>query len=82
MRSFPDDLARAQREWSATYRRLAEHPHRTELRRRLYRLSTELFFHPHWQHRRPRPAEWWELRTLGRPDRTQDATDRLDRPGR
>lgn len=33
MRSFPDDLAQAQQEWSATYRQLAERPGRTELRR-------------------------------------------------
>ncbi|MFG2942289.1 hypothetical protein [Streptomyces sp. NPDC048282] len=62
MRSFPADLARAQQEWSATYRQLAERPGRTELRRRLHRLSTQLFFHPYWQQRRPSPAAWWELR--------------------
>ncbi|WP_328426373.1 hypothetical protein [Streptomyces sp. NBC_00443] len=66
MRTFPDDLAQAQREWSATYRQLAERPGRTELRRRLYRLSAEVFFHPYWQQRRPGPAAWWELRDLGR----------------
>ncbi|MFF4030838.1 hypothetical protein ACFYZ2_13920 [Streptomyces sviceus] len=74
MRSFPDDLARAQREWSATYRQLAERPGRTELRRRLHRLSAQLFFHPYWQQRRPRPAEWWELRDLGR--RANDVRER------
>jgi hypothetical protein len=68
MRSFPDDLAQAQHEWRATYRQLAERPGRTELRRRLYRLSTQLYFHPYWQQRRPSPAAWWELRDLGRPD--------------
>ncbi|MEV7319802.1 hypothetical protein [Streptomyces sp. NPDC093970] len=68
MRSFPDDLTRAQREWSATYRQLAERPGRTELRRRLYRLSTQLYFHPYWRHRRPRPAAWWELRHPGSPE--------------
>jgi hypothetical protein len=66
MRTFPDDLAQAQREWSATYRQLAERPGRTELRRRLYRLSAEVFFHPFWQQRRPSPAAWWDLRDLGR----------------
>ncbi|WP_020119375.1 hypothetical protein [Streptomyces canus] len=66
MRSFPADLARTQQEWSAIYRQLAERPGRTELRRRLHRLSAQLFFHPYWQQRRPRPAEWWELRDLGR----------------
>ncbi|MER6077099.1 hypothetical protein ACFY6U_48620 [Streptomyces sp. NPDC013157] len=69
MRSFPVDLARAQQEWSATYRQLAARPGRTELRRRLYRLSAEVFFHPYWGHRRPSPAAWRELRDLGRSDR-------------
>ncbi|MFJ8197319.1 hypothetical protein [Streptomyces sp. NPDC096152] len=68
MRSFPGDLAQAQQEWSATYRLLAERPGRTELRRRLHRLSNQLYFHPHWQQRRPSPAAWSELRDLGRPD--------------
>ncbi|MCD9880570.1 hypothetical protein [Streptomyces guryensis] len=68
MRPFPDDLARAQQDWRATYRRLAEQPGRTELRRRLHRLSAQLYFHPYWQQRRPSPAAWWELRDLGRPD--------------
>ncbi|WP_317445645.1 hypothetical protein [Streptomyces collinus] len=68
MRPFPDDLAQAQQEWSATYRELAERPGRTELRRRLYRLSAQLYFHPYWQQRRPSPAPWWELRDLERPD--------------
>ncbi|MFJ5302598.1 hypothetical protein [Streptomyces sp. NPDC088350] len=68
MRSLPHDLAQAQQEWSATYRQLAERPGRTELRRRLYRLSAQLFFHSYWQQRRPSPAAWWELRALGRSD--------------
>jgi hypothetical protein len=38
------------------------------MRRRLYRLSAQLYFHPYWQRRRPSPAAWWELRDLGRPD--------------
>ncbi|MER7838418.1 hypothetical protein ABTY98_21640 [Streptomyces sp. NPDC096040] len=77
MRPFPDDLAQAQQEWRATYRQLAERPGRTELRRRLYRLSVQLFFHPHWQQRRPSPAAWWELRDLGRSD--VDVSGRLRR---
>ncbi|MGW4880545.1 hypothetical protein ACWEPI_28790 [Streptomyces sp. NPDC004262] len=68
MRSFPDDLAQAQLEWSATYRQLAARPGRTELRRRLYRLSTRLHFHPYWQQRRPHPAAWRDLRDHGRPE--------------
>jgi len=66
MRPFPDDLTQAQQDWSATYRRLVEHPGGTELRRRLHQLSAQLYFHPYWQHRRPSPAAWWELRDLGR----------------
>jgi hypothetical protein len=62
MRTFPDDLVRVQREWSATYRQLADRPGRTELRRRLHRLSVRAFFHPYWRQRRPDPAAWWELR--------------------
>ncbi|MDQ0599681.1 hypothetical protein QF037_004026 [Streptomyces canus] len=68
MRPFPDDLVQAQQEWSATYRQLAERPGRTELRRSLYRLSTQLFFHRYWQRRRQGPAGWCELRELGRSD--------------
>jgi hypothetical protein len=77
MRPFPDDLAQAQQEWSATYQQLAERPGRTELRRRLYRLSTQLFFHPYWQDRRPGPAAWWELRNLGWSD--GDVSERIPR---
>ncbi|WP_405871245.1 MULTISPECIES: hypothetical protein [unclassified Streptomyces] len=69
MRPFPADLAQAQQEWSATYRQLAQQPGRTELRRHLHRLWTQLFFHPYWRQRRPGAAEWWELRALGRSDR-------------
>ncbi|MGW1544032.1 hypothetical protein ACWCPM_27960 [Streptomyces sp. NPDC002309] len=67
MRTFPADLARAQQEWSATYRQLTELPCRTELRRRLYRLSTRVHLHRHWHQRRPGPAVWRELRDRGRP---------------
>ncbi|MFF4209691.1 hypothetical protein ACFYZE_10150 [Streptomyces sp. NPDC001796] len=69
MRSFPADLARMQQEWSVTYRQLAERPGRTELRRRLYRLSAQMFFHPYWQQRRPSPTAWQDLRDLGRSSR-------------
>ncbi|MER6074866.1 hypothetical protein ABT187_39855 [Streptomyces sp. NPDC001817] len=68
MRSFPENLAQAQQAWSATYRQLAEQPGRTELRRRLYRLSAQLFFRPYWQQQRPGPEAWRELRDLGRSD--------------
>ncbi|MET7696330.1 hypothetical protein [Streptomyces sp. NPDC005485] len=69
MRPFPADLAQAQQEWSATYQQLAQRPGLTELRRRLHRLSTHVYFHPYWQHQRPSPAAWQELRDLGRLDR-------------
>ncbi|MGW7212669.1 hypothetical protein [Streptomyces collinus] len=77
MRTFPDDLVRAQLSWSATYRQLADRPGRTELRRRLYLLSAQAFFHPYWQQRRPSPAAWWELRELGRT--AGDVSERLSR---
>ncbi|MGW2617258.1 hypothetical protein [Streptomyces sp. NPDC001500] len=69
MRRFPDDLVQAQQEWSATYRQLAAGPGRTELRRRLQRLSTRVFFHPYWQQRRPSPSAWWDLRQGRHPER-------------
>ncbi|EGX56803.1 hypothetical protein SZN_26054 [Streptomyces zinciresistens K42] len=68
MRTFPDDLAQAQRDWSATYRLLAEQPGRTALRGRLHRLSARAWFHPCWRDRRPSPAAWRDLRELGRAD--------------
>ncbi|GGX28890.1 hypothetical protein [Streptomyces chartreusis] len=72
MRSFPDDLVQAQQEWSATYHRLADGPGRTtELRRRLYRLSTEVLFHPYWRQGGRTPAGWAELRNLGRGGRSR-----------
>ncbi|MFD8643942.1 hypothetical protein ACFV14_27010 [Streptomyces zaomyceticus] len=64
---FPDDLVTAQRSWTAAYEELAR-PHAaspTVLRRRLLRLSTQMYFHPYWAH--PRPAAGWaELRDLVR----------------
>ncbi|OIJ87121.1 hypothetical protein [Streptomyces monashensis] len=48
MSPIPDDLARAQEEWHATYEQLAAQP-RAALRRRLVRLSSEVLFHPYWQ---------------------------------
>jgi hypothetical protein len=71
MRSFPADLAQAQQEWNATYRQLAERPGRTELRRRLYRLSTAVLFHPYWKEHGRTPAAWWELRMQGQGARTR-----------
>ncbi|MGW4907932.1 hypothetical protein [Streptomyces sp. NPDC004270] len=77
MRQFPADLARAQQEWSATYRQLAQQPGRTELRRRLYRLSAQLYFHAYWQQRRPSPDAWRDLRDLGWPDRNANERHQL-----
>ncbi|MGW2939157.1 hypothetical protein ACWDA7_47290 [Streptomyces sp. NPDC001156] len=54
----------------ATYRQLAERPGRTELRRRLHRLSSEVLFHPYWQGRGRTSAEGWELRNPGRGGRS------------
>lgn len=62
---FPIDLVRAQQEWSSTYHELAERPGCTELRRRLYRLSTAVLFHPYWKEHGRSPAASVELRNLG-----------------
>ncbi|MFF9908962.1 hypothetical protein [Streptomyces sp. NPDC013457] len=53
---FPDDLVAAQRSWVHTYEALAQPDVRrtTALRRRLVRLSADVYFHPYWAH--PRPA--------------------------
>lgn len=49
---FPDDLVQAQRDWYATYRRLAATgaagAQTTVLRRRLVRLSVRITAHPYW----------------------------------
>ncbi len=70
MRLFPADLVQAQQEWTSTYRRLAERPGRTSLRRRLYRLSTVVLFHPYWQEHGRTAEAWAELRALGRGGRS------------
>ncbi|MEW2085253.1 hypothetical protein [Streptomyces sp. NPDC005283] len=62
--SFPSDLVQAQRDWNRTYAELAEGqgPY-TELRRRLLRLSSALFWHPFWDTERGGPpAAQVELR--------------------
>ncbi|MFF1562023.1 hypothetical protein ACFVY1_00585 [Streptomyces sp. NPDC058293] len=60
--TIPDDLVETQREWTATYERLARQPGRTALRRRLYRLSVRLAAYP------LSPAERVELRRQARPE--------------
>ncbi|MER5463021.1 hypothetical protein ABT010_20505 [Streptomyces sp. NPDC002668] len=62
--SFPSDLVQAQRDWNRAYAELAEGqgPY-TELRRRLLRLSSALFWHPFWDTERGgSPAARVELR--------------------
>ncbi|WP_326773900.1 hypothetical protein [Streptomyces sp. NBC_01445] len=44
--TIPNDAVNTQREWTATYERLARQPGRTALRRRLYRLSVRLAAYP------------------------------------
>ncbi|MFF8610992.1 hypothetical protein ACF06X_34370 [Streptomyces sp. NPDC015346] len=61
---FPDDLVAAQRSWAATYEELARPgtTRSTVLRRRLIRLSGQVYFHPSWD--QPRPG-------AGRPELAQ-----------
>ncbi|GEB62099.1 hypothetical protein [Streptomyces gardneri] len=70
---FPDDLVTAQRSWTAAYEELAQPgtTRTTTLRRRLLRLSTQVYFHPYWAHPRP-AAERAELRDLVRADRARE----------
>ncbi|MEV7568704.1 hypothetical protein [Streptomyces tanashiensis] len=69
---FPDDLVLAQEAWTRTYAELAR-PRTpgaagvTVLRRRLIRLSVQVYFHPYWA--RPRP-------TAGRADLLRQVRDR------
>ncbi|MFJ8076494.1 hypothetical protein ACIQ7Q_21735 [Streptomyces sp. NPDC096176] len=61
--TFPDDLMQVQREWDRVYRALAvPRPYGTaELRRRLLRLSAQIFADPHLGTDRPSTG-WAELR--------------------
>lgn len=65
---IPDDLFRAQQEWHATYRALAEPGQHstTLLRRRLLRLSTRIWWHPYWAGSRDAAAAWYALRETTR----------------
>jgi hypothetical protein len=58
--TIPNDIVSTQREWTATYERLARQPGRTALRRRLHRLSVRLAAYP------LSPAERMELRRRAR----------------
>ncbi|MFE5688688.1 hypothetical protein [Streptomyces sp. NPDC056512] len=62
--TIPNDIVSTQREWTATYERLAGQPGRTALRRRLYRLSVRLAAYP------LSPAERMELRRRARDEET------------
>ncbi|MET9373968.1 hypothetical protein ABZX98_07435 [Streptomyces sp. NPDC002992] len=65
---FPLDLVRTQTAWTATYAALAAPGPggTTVLRRRLLRLSTRLYWHPHWSALDAGPAGRVELRALVR----------------
>ncbi|MGW3661328.1 hypothetical protein ACWD6R_39430 [Streptomyces sp. NPDC005151] len=61
--------------WNTTYEALAA-PHRrdtTALRRRLLRLSVQLWWHPHWNTARSVPGARSELRQLARAQGTARA---------
>ncbi|MEU6390888.1 hypothetical protein [Streptomyces sp. NPDC046939] len=58
--TITDDLVQTRQEWTETYRRLAEQPGRTVLRRRLLHLSRVL------AEERLTPAERAELRLRAR----------------
>ncbi|MGW7352895.1 hypothetical protein [Streptomyces sp. Z26] len=83
--AFPADLVQAQRDWYATYRRLAD-SHGTQtavLRRELLRLSVRITTHPYWTTLPDAPAARMELKQtawgtppdapkLRRPDTAED----------
>lgn len=62
--AFPRDLLQAQHDWNTTYRALAtpRPAHNTTLRRRLLRLSAQLWWHPYWGTVPSVPAARVELR--------------------
>lgn len=68
--SLPAELLAAQRDWYATYARLAAEPgpHTAALRRHLLQLSRQIAAHPYW--RTPAgasPAARMELKQAARP---------------
>ncbi|WP_331759317.1 hypothetical protein OIF23_30865 (plasmid) [Streptomyces albidoflavus] len=66
---FPDDLVQTQAAWNTTYDALAAprpHDNTTALRRRLLRLSAQLWWHPYWATAPSLPAARSELRRLVR----------------
>jgi hypothetical protein len=66
--ALPHDLVQTQRRWNRTYAELAaSRTDRTELRRRLLRLSSRLLWHPFWKTRAGQsPAARVELRRQAR----------------
>ncbi|WP_309031532.1 hypothetical protein [Streptomyces alfalfae] len=68
-RPFPLDLIQTQSAWSATYRALAAvgpGDGTVTLRRRLLRLSTQLWWHPYWALPGSGPAARVDLREPAR----------------
>ncbi|MFG3343463.1 hypothetical protein ACGF1Z_00170 [Streptomyces sp. NPDC048018] len=65
---FPLDLVRTQKAWSSTYAELAavDTGSTTVLRRRLLRLSVDLYWHAFWRTPGAGPAARVELRELAR----------------
>ncbi|MFE6031473.1 hypothetical protein [Streptomyces niveus] len=66
---IPDDLVAAQRAWDRAYRALAEPTRRggtTVLRRRLIRLSAQIWWHPYWSTPASGPADRVALRGRAR----------------
>ncbi|MCI3223487.1 hypothetical protein OG705_04330 [Streptomyces sp. NBC_00838] len=66
---FPDDLVASQRAWDRAYRALAEPARRsgtTVLRRRLIRLSAQIWWHPYWSTPASGPADRMALRGRAR----------------
>ncbi|MFC9344049.1 hypothetical protein ACFT0G_36745 [Streptomyces sp. NPDC057020] len=75
---FPDDLVTAQEAWTRTYEELARPRPAgvTDLRRRLIRLSVQVYFHPFWTRQAHPSTSRGDLLhrvRAGRPDREETA---------
>lgn len=73
--TFPADLIRTQAAWADTYAELASAGagSTTALRRRLLRLSVQLWLHPYWDTPSVGPADRVALRELVRTDHGEGA---------